>query len=122
MQNIMVPYFQPGETLTAVASAPVKGGTFVAIGGARRNEMVVVKPATGADAIAVAGYDAAQDGRVTCHMGGVLDVVAAAALVAGDYVKSDANGQAIKGTAADHVGIAFDDIKAGARGPVNFGR
>lgn len=122
MRNAMRPFYKPGESVTAHAKTAVTGRRFVDIDGARTDGNISVSHKAG-DAIGVAAYDAPAGEKVTTYLGGVLEVQAASAVTAGQYVKPDGTGQAIPAaTKAEGVGRAVDDIAAGATGPIDFGR
>lgn len=132
MANDMVPTRLPGQDLTGSATAAVTGKRFVRISGARANKFNVlgtdgsgndykVAPsAAGGPAIGVAKYDQPNvGGKVGVSTAGVCVVTAGGALTAGQYVMSDATGQAVPWTSAaseanQKLGIAMDDCASGA--------
>lgn len=85
-----VPVFKPGEDLTFTAGAAIVGGRLVAISGA--NTVTETGGATAAW-IGVATQDAASGAKVAVTSGGVQEVTAAAAVVAGDILIPAATGR-----------------------------
>lgn len=127
MANDMVPTKRPGEDVSCETTAAVTGKRFVRISGARAfrfnvlattatgNLYKVAHSAAGGHAIGVSKYDQPNvGGKVGIARGGFCIVTAGAAIAAGQYVMSDANGQAIPwvtaaGEANQKLGIAVDD-------------
>lgn len=95
--NSMIPYFEPGDRLSATATAPVVGKTFVAISGnlASDNTLQAATCAANAKPLGVAEYNAATGQWFGVVREGVVPVTCAVALTAGQEVMSDANGNAI---------------------------
>lgn len=108
--------FSPGTDLTASASAPVAGKTFVTISGAPAGGLMQVATAgPGTTALGVAKYDASTGEQVGVARGHrVITVTAGEALPAGTTVQVGANGQAVALTDGVPVGIAADSAAAGA--------
>lgn len=127
MANDMVRVREPGQDLTGQVTAAVTGKRFLRISGARANKFNVLgtdgtgnnhkvaHSAAGGHAIGVSKYDQPTvGGKVGVACGGIAVVTAGAALTAGQYVMSDANGQAIPWVTAaseanQKLGIATDD-------------
>ena len=133
MANDMVRTREPGQDLTCQVTAAVTGKRFVKISGARANKFNVlgsdasgnpykVAPCAGNTdrALGVAKYDQATVGnKVGVACAGVVIVTAGAAITAGQYVMSDASGQAIPWVSAaseanPKLGLALDDCANGA--------
>jgi hypothetical protein len=130
--NDMVPTKRPGEDITGQATAAVTGKRFVRISGARAFRFNVlattadgnnykVAPATaGGAAVGVAKYDQPTvGGKVGVARGGFVIVTAGAAITAGQFIMSDATGQAVPWTSAASeanakLGYAVDDAANGA--------
>lgn len=102
--------FKPGASVTFAASADVIGGRLVEVSGAR-----TVAPAA-ADSVKVVGA-AAQDAKngadVLVLRGGVQNLVASAAIVAGARVKAAAGGKVVT-VGAGEAGIGLALTAAGA--------
>ncbi|AWT27314.1 hypothetical protein Csp1_25660 [Corynebacterium provencense] len=107
--------FNPGTDLTAAASAPVAGKTFVTISGAPTRGLFQVATATpGTTALGVAKYDAATGDLVGIARGHrIITVTAGEALPAGTTVQVGTNGQAVALTDGTPVGITMDTAAAG---------
>lgn len=118
----VTPYHLPGDTVTGHAEAAVIGGRFVAITGPRvGGNYQVSHAAAGARSVGVAARDTAAGAKVMLFggPGTVVDVTAATALTAGNDVVVGADGQATTG-AGVIVGVAMDDVAAGAAGPIRL--
>lgn len=126
MANDAIPYYEPGDRITAAVSAAVLGKRFVQISGGRSSHgnITVSQAVAGADVFGVAGFDAdpADDSKpdrtTILRETEVVPVVAGAAITAGDPITSDANGEAAVATGAagdvvHAVGIALDDAATG---------
>lgn len=124
-----IPLYDDGDYLPCVASAAVIGRRFVAVSGNRSADgnltVAHADASAGAKVLGVAQFDAdpadAEDGHVTVAAGVnlIVPVTAAAALVAGDSVTSDATGQAVAvagaaGTVQHAAGVVVDAAAAGA--------
>jgi hypothetical protein len=95
--NALIPYFEPGDRISATATANVIGKTFLAISGnlAADNTFSVATCAADAMPIGVAGYNAASGQWVGVVREGIVPVTCGAvALTAGTEVMSDAAGNA----------------------------
>jgi hypothetical protein len=97
--NTLIPYFEPGDRLSATATATVVGKTFLAISGnlASDNTFQVATCAEYAKPLGVCEYDAASGQWVGVVCEGIVPVTcgSAGALTAGTEVMSDASGNAI---------------------------
>lgn len=124
MSNDVIPFHDPGDTVTCRASGAVTGKRFVTIAGPREDELyLVARSGLGAVVFGVASRDAAADADVMVFRpGAVLPVtVGAAGLDAGDPVKSDAAGRAVVAAAGDNIaGFVLDDVDAGDDARVSF--
>jgi len=127
--NLCIPYYEPSSRITGRAfGAAVVGKTFVSVAGKKdpgSRELdpgatggnVLIKPAAAGDlaTLGVAEHDA-DDGKLTAVLCGgfTVPITAAVAIVAGNLIGPDANGQA--GVAADLAaakGLALADAAAG---------
>lgn len=116
-KNQMRERFNPGTDLTAIATEPVVGKTFVNYSGPMVKGNIAVKPAVAGTAIAgVAKYDQAANELVGVARGAarVVTVTTATTLAAGDPVEVGANGQATKQASGIIVGWAVDAAEAGS--------
>lgn len=105
-----LPRYAPGQSLPLSASAAVVGGQVVVVTGDGE-----VGPA-GANATAtlgVAGYDAAEGGRLTVYRGGVHKLKAAGAVAAGDRVGTGAAGT-VATAATNKIGTVISGAADGA--------
>lgn len=97
--NTMIPYFEPGDRVSATATANVVGKTFVAISGnlASDNTLQVATCAANAKPFGVAEYNASSGQWVGVVRNGIVPITcgAAGALTAGEEVMSDASGNAV---------------------------
>lgn len=113
MANDMIPTKLPGQDITGQATAAVTGKRFLRISGARTSKFNVlgtdasgdnykVAHATaGGAVIGVSKYDQPTvNGKVGVARGGFCIVTAGAAITAGQFIMSDANGQAVPWTSA----------------------
>jgi hypothetical protein len=118
-----IPFKKPGEDFSGHATAAVTGARFLAISGDRTSGPGLSSTAEGANyrvahcgaglrAIGVSMYDAPINGKVGILAGGIVPVLAGAAITAGQEVQSDATGQAIPLAAGKSLGVAM----AGAAG------
>lgn len=115
--NAVIPLFEPGERITANATAVVAAGRFVKISGDMESPpiMTVATPITGGNnvqcaqcvagdrAFGVAGYDAAAIGDkfpVINGPGIVVPMTAGGTITANDQVMSDAAGKPVTWTSA----------------------
>jgi mannitol-specific phosphotransferase system IIBC component len=102
-----VPVFKPGQDITLTAGSAITGGQLVTLSAAN-----TVIPAAGTSAvwIGVARQDAASGASVVVSLGGVQEVIVAAAVVAGDVVMPAATGRVTPLTGTTYtqvVGIAL---------------
>jgi hypothetical protein len=96
--NAMIPYFEPGDRVTATCTATVVGKTLVVISGnlASDNTLQVATCGAGAKPLGAAEYNAASGQWVGVVRNGILPITCGAvALVAGVEVMSDANGNVV---------------------------
>lgn len=121
--TITNPYvYTPGANITAEVTEVVARGRFVKISGNRTaaGNLAVGLAGNGARAFGVAADDAAEGQLVRVARGGVVKVIAADSITAGDdvQVSSDAGAQ----TASDGVvvGLAVADADAGAIAEIAF--
>lgn len=89
--NEYLPVYKPGQAITFKAGAAVSGGRLVEISG---ESTVQHAGAASAKVVGVAAWDAAVGQEVTVHSGGVQELVASAAIAAGDRVEAAADGKA----------------------------
>lgn len=131
--NAIVPLFDPGRKVTAVATAAIGAGRFVKPSGNFQggplldvtgpttpitggNNMQVAQCVSGDKAFGVAAYDAAASGDpvpVYCGPGLIVPMVSGAATAAGAEVQSDANGAAITLAAGKSNGMAVSAASGG---------
>ena len=104
--------------ITQTAGATLTGGQIVKLTGDN-----TVSPGTaGAPFAGIAGHDAKQGEPVVVHFLTVGFVVAAEKVVAGDYVKSGADGKAAKSAnKADACGLVLAGAEANAKALIRFG-
>lgn len=107
--NQVFEFYSDSDAITAIAAAPVTGGTFVklAAGGAAQMPKVSTADAA-AYTYGVAAYDAAAGEQVTILRKGVLGIIAGAAVTPGP-VQVGAGGKAVPHTAGILVGYAHAD-------------
>lgn len=123
----VTPYFDPGQQVTARATAAVTGGTFVAISadladddagallgaGSEPQGYPSVAPAAGVKALGVATKDADTDESVpVVRTGAIVPVIAGNAITAGAQVETNAAGRAIPLAAGVAVGHALSTVAA----------
>lgn len=85
-----VPHFKPGADVTLEASAAITGGRLVSISG---DKTVAQTSANDKAWVGVATTDAANGDKLTVTSGGVQELVASAAITAGDLVVPAADGK-----------------------------
>lgn len=129
--NATIPLFEPGERITAAATAPVVSGKFVKVTADMQSQpaLNIAAPLTGGNliqcaqavagdkAFGVAGYDAAAIGDsfpVLNGPGMVVPMVAGAAITAGQEVQSDAAANPIPLAAGKSNGMAVNSAANGA--------
>lgn len=121
MANDLIPYFRPGQDITALATAAVTGKRFVRISGNRTSGPGLSATAEGSvyraqhcDAalhpVGVSKYDAPLNGMFGIARGGIVPVTSGAAITAGQAVQSDANGKAIALAAGPKAGVAMSGV------------
>lgn len=96
--NTLIPYFEPGDRVSATATATIVGKTFVGISGnlASDNTLQVATCAQYAKPFGVAEYNAASGTWLGVVREGIVPVTCgASSLTAGVEVMSDANGCAV---------------------------
>lgn len=115
--NAVLPLFEPGERISAAATAAVSAGRFVKISGDMQSApiLTVGTPITGGNlvqcaqcvagdrAFGVAGYDAAVSGDTFPVINGpgmVVPMTAGGNITANDQVMSDAAGKPVTWTSA----------------------
>ncbi len=121
--NTVVTYWRHAEDFTGRAiGAGIFGCRFVKIveGGVNANPGVAL--ATAADQVAgVSQNDCAQNDTVGVKCAGVYSVLAGVALLAGQPVYSDANGQAVA-TGTNFAGTCWADTAVGALAPIKINK
>lgn len=116
-----VPYFRPGQEVTAQATAAIPVNTFVKIVSGGTGTRPHVAPAEAGDAaFGIAGRDAEEGDFVRIVRGGIAPVIAGGAITAASPVVVGADGKAVAGdeSAANPVGIATADVEDGGYAPV----
>lgn len=116
--------YQPGENITASATAPVTQRQFVAVSADRASasgNVSVAPAAAGGRPLGTAAWDAAAGQLVRVARGGVLKVIAGGAITAGDPIAVGANGTAVTATGgALVVGQAIASCLSGGVAQVAF--
>lgn len=110
MANELIPFEEPGQRVTAVASAGVTGKRLVNISGNRTaagKYQVAHATAAGA-AFGVAVYDAATGEHVGVIRAGIVPVTAAGTIAAGARVEVGTAGQVVTLASGIAVGICCD--------------
>lgn len=100
MADDCIPFFEPGDRITATPTAAVTGKRFVAVSGNQQADgtFSVAPPAAGGRVLGVAAWTAPVGGKVTVIKGAgyVLPVTTgAAAIAAGAEVEVNAAGQVV---------------------------
>ncbi|GAB7039710.1 MULTISPECIES: DUF2190 family protein [Catenuloplanes] len=115
MANELIPFEEPGQRITAQASATVTGKRFVNISGNRTaGGKYQVAPATAAGAVfGVATYDAASGEPVGVIRSGIVPVTAGGTIAAGARVEVGTNGQAVTLASGVAVGQCVDGVTSG---------
>jgi predicted RecA/RadA family phage recombinase len=110
MANELIPYSEPGQQVTAQATATVTGKRFVNISGNRTaNGNYSVAHATAAGSVfGVSKYDAASGDPVGVIRGGIVPVTAGGTIAAGARVEVGTNGQAVTLASGIAVGTCCD--------------
>jgi Uncharacterized conserved protein (DUF2190) len=119
-----IPYKKPGEDISGHASAAITGARFLAVSGDRTSgpglattaeggNYRVAHAGAGARAVGVSMYDAPINGKVGILVGGIVPVLAGAAIAAGAEVQSDATGQAITLAAGKSLGVCMSGVTGG---------
>lgn len=114
MANECIPYFRPGQDVTAVTTTTVTGKTFVDWTAAWTTNLGSVGTATAAGKVAgVAAYDAASGARVAVirGKGQIVPVTAGAVIAALAEVEVGTGGKVVTAAAGIKVGRA---LSAGA--------
>jgi hypothetical protein len=117
--TLTTPYvYEPGRQITGAATAAVTERQFVAVSGNRgpSGNVSVAPAAAGARALGVAAWNANTGQLVRIARGGVLKVIAGAAITAGDPIAVGANGTAV--TAAGSAVVVGHAINGAANGAV----
>ncbi|HEX4501100.1 MAG TPA: capsid cement protein [Scandinavium sp.] len=136
--NLANPFYEEGDELTGYCTAAVTGMTFVKISGPRQpggpnlvnsaiTDSVVggnvsIAPCVSGDKVlGVAMYDQALGNLVPVFRHPkVMPVTAGAAIVAGQEVQADANGNAIPVAAGKAAGLALDSCASGGIAQVSL--
>jgi hypothetical protein len=121
LNNLDVHIYEPGHNITAEATAPVSGKTFLGISGDRTmgGSLSVATAAAGGRVFGVAKWDATTGQLVGVARGGVVRVITGAvALTAGVEVQSDAAGKAVVKSTGIAVGLTVAASAAGAEGQI----
>lgn len=107
--------YEPGQRITAEASAAVTERYFVSISGNRGagGNLTVGPAAAGARAFGVAAYSAGTGQLVLVARGGVVKVIAAGAIAAGAAVQVGAGGAASTAGSGTVVGLAVNGAADG---------
>ena len=114
-----VPYFRPGQEVTAQATASIPVNTFVKIvSGGTGTRPHVAAAAADESAFGIAGRDAEEGDFVRIVRGGIAPVLAGGAITAGAAVYVGADGKAVSDGTANPVGIATADAEADGYVPV----
>lgn len=101
------PFNRPGQDVTGHATAAVTGKRCVAISGDREGGNIAVAHATAAGRIfGVAAFDAALDAKVPVIRGGIVPILAGAAIAAFEEVEVGVAGRVIPLAAGVAVGFA----------------
>ncbi len=97
MANECIPFYEPGQRITAQATAGVTGKRFVNVSANRQTDgSISVAHATAAGAVfGVSTYDAATGEKLGVIRGGVVPVTAGGTIAAGARVEVGTNGQAV---------------------------
>jgi hypothetical protein len=117
------PYsYEPGQRITAEATAAVTERLFVAVSGNRTTggNIAVAPAAAGARAFGVAAYSAAAGQLVLVARGGVVKVTAAGAIAAGAAVQVGTGGAASTAGSGTVVGLAVNGAADGGIAEVAF--
>lgn len=106
MANELIPFKEPGERVTCIASAAVTGKHLVSISGERNANGLYTVAHTGAGgkAFGVACWDAAIGERVTVitvPSGQIVPITASGVIAAGASVKPGAAGVVVSASATD---------------------
>lgn len=120
----VTPYTDPADHVTVYCEGAVAGGTFVAISGPKVGGLTQVGTAGGGTSglttsvVGVAEFDGAAAGTTTVLRGNAeAQVLAGAAITAGQKLTFDSSGRAIPAAANVFHAIASDDIADTAYGP-----
>lgn len=107
--------FSPGEAITAEATAPVTARRVVRVSGNRtgNGNLAVAPGATGVIALGVAANDAGTGQLVRVARGGVVRVIAEAAIAAGAAVQVGAAAGVVTASTGVVVGHAVTGAAAG---------
>lgn len=107
----------PGKNYTGHAVTAVAGKRFIKfVAGGRSGKPYVAQANATDNVVGASKYDAGANEEVGILTGGHIEVTAAGAIAAGDRVKADADGKAVKTTtqATDpYVATAYTDASAG---------
>lgn len=128
MANEVTPYYEPGNHMTGLCKAAVRGGRFAKVDGtvspgwqpeglkatSEPNVVPVVEATAGAVVVGVFQKDQAINKLVTVMRspGMVIPVTAGAAIVPGVAVESDGQGRAITLASGVRVGVAWSRTAA----------
>lgn len=118
-----VPFWDEGEEFSVNCNAPVVGGRFLSIAGARVNDLCNVQHSgAGVDPMGVSAMDGATGDVINMYHSRdiIAPVTAGANLTAGQAVMSDANGQAIPWVSTNQVaGRCLDTASTGDLAPID---
>lgn len=116
-KNTVHEFFSSSDAVTATASAPIKGKTFVKLVAGSKEQVPMIATAGAGDRVyGVAGWDVAKDESVTVFRTGILSVTAGASLTVPSAITVGANGKAVaaNGTTDAVLGDLHQDVAADA--------
>ena len=114
-----VPYFRPGQEVTAQATADLAVNTLVKIvPGGTGTRPHVAPAAADESAFGIAGRDAAEGDHVRIVRDGIAPIIAGGSITAGAAVYVGADGTAVAGGTENPVGKATADAEADGYVPV----
>lgn len=114
-----VPYFRPGQEVTAYATTDLAVNTLVKIvSGGSPTRPHVAPAAADESAFGIVGRDAAEGDYVRIVRDGIAPIIAGGAITADAAVYVGADGKAVAGGTANPVGKATADAEADGYVPV----
>lgn len=114
-----IPYFRPGQEVTAQATSDLAVNTFVKIVSGGSGTRPHVAPAEAGDvAFGIAGRDAAEGAYVRIVRDGIAPAIAGGSITANAPVYVGADGKAVADGTENPVGIATADAEADGYVPV----